>query len=689
MFFFCILQGLSVLELHSDSLHTAAECYNGMEAAISHPDPLKQPNLALRCLETAAGGNFVENYSVECNRSADCGYCETGNEHKVRVLPASVPKPQVGLAEHGPGPSEDWVCPSPSTGRDDCHTEEEAKETPIVSTSKLNLFHRSEGAQRELERQTLTVGIEAAAAAHSKQAEDSAGLEAVIQEGLEATAGKETSEQEAEECTARRRQEETTSAELSSVSRGLEASIMGQNSSSKGSSSETKECCQDGENAGKELLKDDQKLCDGLCLDGALPAPGATPGEEPCPLIEGGDVIRGPGSPVPYHLIEGLHDGEPPPDINSLEQKQEAAVQDYAVEQEWDLAPQTAGPAGSCSEADGVKELDGENAPEVPGCSPELSLSHHIADIQALGHPMEGAHTDSPLGTTLNEESRRADSGLTCGLFGVGAFSLQAIESSTETFHPSQDCVRAEKRDYLEPGIAAAAVETVEGENDWKPEENLLNAEAGFPSKLESGPKTCAQTKRTGEEAGPEASTEETGPAPANEVAEISDSKPGESGSSEYNGETAHVEAEVTDACSLTSEVISAGAEAVQPTDVGNNLHPEPEDPIQVRSEITQEQRLPDDRLTLSEDVTQPLDKRELAVEIASTTGLTSRPQSVGNQSSDSPEAPGTLEGARQSAIQGEQTLIVLCLSHIRFSLVIDTHTHTDQAHQPLYFTFS
>lgn len=628
---FFILQGLAVLELHSDSLHTA-ECYDGMEAEISHPDLLQQPNRAVRCLETTTGGRFVENYSVECNSGADCGYCETGNEHKVCVLPVSVSESQVGLPERGPGPSEDRVCPSPNTGRDDGHTEEQARETPIVSTPSLNLLNRSEGAQCELDRQTLTVGIEPAAA-RGKRAEDSDGLEAVIQEGLEATAGTETSEQEAEDCTARRRQKESTSAELSAVCRDLEASIMGQNLSSEGSSSQRKECCQDGENTGKELLKDCQKLSDGLCLDGALPVPVSSPGDEPCPLIEGADVIGGPGPPVPHHLIEGLHEGEPPPDINSLEQKQETAVQDCATEQEWGLAPQTAGPSAGCSEADSVRELDGENAAEVPGCSPELSLPHHIADTGTLGVSMEDTDTD---------DSRRADAGMTCGLSRDDDCSLQATGSSTtETFQPTQDCVCTDEKDNGEP----------EEQTDSKSDGNLLNVDAGFPLELESGLRECTQTKRTGEEAHPEAPTEETALAPANEVAEISESKPGESRSSEGNAETAHVK----------SEVISAGEET---TDNGDNLHLEAKDPTLDRSEITPDQRPPDERLTLSEDVAQPIDNREVAVEPASPTSLTSRPQSVGNLPTGDPETPGTLEGA----VQGEQTVTVLCPTQVFLS---------------------
>lgn len=572
-----------MLELLSDSLHTAAECYDGMEKKISHPDPLQQESLAVRCLETTTGGSFVENCSVTCNSSADCGNCETGNEHKVCVLPVSISVSQAGLVGRGLGPSEDGACPSPNTGRDEEETE------PTGSTPHLSLLS---GSQCELERSSLTVGIEPAAAS-SRQAEDSHVLEAVIQEGPEDPAGKQISEQEAEEW---------TSAELCPVHTDLEAASMGQGLSP-----------QHGGNAGKELLGEQQKLCDGACLGGGLAASLSSPGNESCPLIEAGDVIAGPGSP-------GVHGRESPADISSLEQTQEAAVVDYTVEQK---VPPAAGPAGGWSEAGRAKELDGENAPEVPGSSPEILPTHHEAET--LGPSMEGPRTDTPLDTMPSEGGRPADPGGPRGLTRGDDCSAQEGGSSTAE-------IITEERDRGEARMAAVEEEEEE-QNDWKPEENLLQAEVGSSFKLESALKTCTHIKRTGEEAHPDAPTEETGLAPPSEGTETSESEPGESGSAEADAETADVDSEVPDGNSFPSEVIGAGEEGVQPAGISNNLA----------------LRQPGDRLMPPEDGPQPSDHPDPALEPASSTHLTSRPPGEGH-----PEAAGGPEGAPQAALQGE-----------------------------------
>lgn len=683
MFFFCILQGLSTLELHSDSLHAAAECYDGIAAEISNLDPFQQPDQATHCLETPTGGSFIENYSVECNSDVDCGYSETEKEHKDFVLPVKVSDSQVGLQEHGLGPLEDGVCRSSNTGIESCRTEEEGKEPPIVSTPNLNLFNRSEEAQCELGRQTLTVG-NLPPAGCGKQAEDTDRLE--IQEGQEATTGEEASEQEAENCKARRREKETDSAELVPVSIDLEASIMGQNSSSEGFISEMKESCQDGGNTGKEITKDCQKLCDELCLDEGLPVPVSPPGEEPCPLIEGGDVIKGPGSPVPHRLIQGLHEGEPPPDINSLEQTQETAVKDYAMEQEWGLAPQTGCHSGSCSEPDSVQELIVESAPEASGCYPEHSLSHDISDVQMIENSMEEKNRETTLETMPNIGSIHADSdsGMTHGRSGDDDCSGQPIGSSTtKIFHPAENFVCTEDMDYFEPNEAAESSKEVRlGEqNDSKPDESMLNLDVGLPLNLDSALKSCKQldsqfesevshslqtieSEMTGEEPEPEPSKDDIRLDPVIEVTEVIEAKSEESRFSECNTGTDLLQSEVTEASSLVSEmceVISGGEENLQPTDVSNNLPLENEDPSQDTSEITVDDKSPDEKLILSEDATLPLDNTEMDMEPPSMKNPASRKQRVDNLSTDNPKIPDTLDGALQSVIQGEQTVIALC----------------------------
>lgn len=681
MFFFCILQGLSTLELHSDSLHAAAECFDGIAAEISNLDPLQQPDQATHCLETPTGGSLIENYSAECNSSVDCGYSETGKEHKDFVLPVKVSESQVGLQEHGLGPLEDGVCHSSNTGRESCRTEEEGREPPIVSTPNLNLFNRSEGAQCEPGRQTLTVG-NLPPAGCGKQAEDTNRLE--IQEGQEGATGEEASEQEAENCKEGRREKETDSAELLPVSIDLEASIMGQNSSSEGFISEIKESCQDGGNTGKEITKDCQKLRDELCLDEGLPVPVSPPGEEPCPLIEGGDVIKGPGSPVPHRLIQGLHEGEPPPDI-SLEQTQETAVEDYAMEQERGPAPQTGCHSGSCSEPDSVQELIVESAPETPGCYPEHSLSHDTSDVQTIGNSTEEKNTETTLEMMPDVGSIHAesDSGMTHGLSGDDC-SVQPIGSSTtEIFHPTENCVRTEDRDYFEPNEAAESSkeEKLDEQNDSKPDESMLDVGVGLPLKPNSALKSCKQldsqfesevshslqtieSEMRGEEPEPEPSKDDMRLDPVIEVTEVIEAKSEESRCSECNTGTDLLESEVTEASSLVSEtceVISTGEENLQPTDVSNNLPLENEDPRQDTSEVTLDDKPPDEKLILSEDVTLPLDNTEMDMEPPSMKNPASREERVDNLSTDNPKIPDTLDGALQSVIQGEQTVIALC----------------------------
>ena len=522
-----------MLELQAESLHAAAECYGGVEAEISPPEP-SQPQ---RCLETSPGGSFVENYSAECISGADCGFCETGHKHEVCVLP-----------ERGPGPSEDRARSSPNTGRDARHAEEEPRRTAFDSAPGAHLFNRSEGAPWEPESQAPGVGIEPAAAEHSDPPE------AVVQGGPEAEAGQEAAE--------------------------LGASVMGQNLASEGSTSEVKECGQHG-----ELVKESPKL-----RGGGSPAPVAAAGDEPCPLILAADVIRA------RRLIEGLHEGEPPADSDSLEQKQEAAVQDYTLELEGALASQAAGPSGGGGgEADTVAELDGQN---FPGCSPEVSLSNQTDS----GAPMEGTCTDGPL-----EGSRRADPGTSC--------SLRATASST--------------------------TEKVEDENGWKPQENVLDVDAGFPSVPEAVLDRGTQARGTGEEAIPESS----------------ERNPGESSCADASAEAAPGE----------SQVIGGGQEAVQPTGVSRNLHLEAADPTQDGAETTPAQRPAGE--SPSEDVPEPSGSAGAAVEPAASSSLTPRPTSQ-------PLAPGT----RVGAAQGERTGTGSSYTQV---LQTHTHTHTKQAHQP------
>lgn len=111
--------GASVLELQFDSLHTAAECCDGVKTEITCLERLQQPALASQCLDTTTtGGSWVESCSVESSSGADCGHGETGSPEKDLSLSVSTPTSEVRPQEHGLGPPEDWVCLSSNTGRD-------------------------------------------------------------------------------------------------------------------------------------------------------------------------------------------------------------------------------------------------------------------------------------------------------------------------------------------------------------------------------------------------------------------------------------------------------------------------------------------------------------------------------------------------------------------------------------------
>uniref|UniRef100_A0A8C4HUA0 Si:dkey-172h23.2 n=1 Tax=Dicentrarchus labrax TaxID=13489 RepID=A0A8C4HUA0_DICLA len=461
---------------------------------------LQQPSQASQCLDTTTGGNWDENCFVESSSSVDSGHGETGNAEKDWSLSVSTPASEVRPQVHGLGPPEDWVCPSSNTERDYCQTEEEGREQPVVSSQSLSLCDRSEGAQSEAEGESFTVGILPPAGC-GKQAEETDRGEAVIREGEEATEGKDISGQEAEDSTAKRREEETNSesTDLITPSGDTKALVMGQTPSSESSNvsdtsdSEMKECCQEGENVEKEEMKLSQEHCDGLSLDEeraeskGLTDPSSTPGDLPNPsLMDYGDVIEEPESAVPRPSIEGLHEGEPPPDINSLEQNQETAGRDYATEQRG-LAPETGCHSGNCTGTTSGKELDREDVAQPSGYSiesttlPSSDEPDDIADCQTTGNSMEDIQTDPSLEPSPEmvprSSNRQADLdlGITHGLSSDDDGSFQSVGSSTtEIFHPTQDNTCMVNPDLLQTKIAELSSTglKMEGLNDSKPGEN-------------------------------------------------------------------------------------------------------------------------------------------------------------------------------------------------------------------------
>ncbi|XP_068586980.1 A-kinase anchor protein 13-like isoform X1 [Cebidichthys violaceus] len=268
---------------------------------------------------------------------------------------------------------------------------------------------------------------------------------------------------------------------------------MGQSLSSEGSGvsdtsdSEMKECSQEGRTSGR--LSQDPFV--GLSFQEEAEREGLTdPVSNPegllnPPPIDCGDVIREPESAVPRPLIEGLHEGEPPPDINSLEQNQETAGRDYDTEQPGGSAAET----GNCTGAASVDELDGEGAVE-PGpiysmestCLP-MEEPDTTADSRSAGNSTE----EPSLGMTPGSGDH--DSGMTRGLSSDDDGSFRSVGSSTtDIFHPTLDNASMEDQDALQTTTAdlSSTGFTMEEPNDSNQRESdecaEMSVEAGLPT---------------------------------------------------------------------------------------------------------------------------------------------------------------------------------------------------------------
>ncbi|XP_035760651.1 A-kinase anchor protein 13 [Neolamprologus brichardi] len=514
-------KGVSLLKLQFDSLHTAAECSDGVKADLTCLDRLQQSDTASECLDTTTQGSWLENCPVESSSTVDCRHSAPGNAEKDCSLTVSTPTSEVHPQEHGLVPPEDWVCSN--TERDYSKAEEEEEqERPVVSMQGLSLSDRTEGVQSEAEGKGLTVGILPQAGC-GKQAEETDRGEAVIQEGQEAKKGEDRSEQEAEDSTAKRREEEISSelTDLLKASGDTNESIMGQSASSSysevsdNSDSEVKECSQEEETVGKEDAKHSRDVCDVLSVDAneeeseGLTDTLSTPMDLPDPtLIECGDVIKEP-EPVPCLLIEGLHEGEPLPDINSLEQNQETAGRDYATEQEWGLASESGCHSGSCTDAVGGKELHSEDVVEPSGYRIESSIlpaeeADSSAVFLAFSDVVVDTQTDSfdcePLPDKMpTERQADHDSGTAHGLSSDDDGSFRSAGSSTtEIFQPAHGSVAMEDQDLLQSVIVRqpSAGFEIEAPSDFKPEEtceHFTTVDTGLSSEpdtqLESEPK--------------------------------------------------------------------------------------------------------------------------------------------------------------------------------------------------------
>ncbi|XP_030613632.1 A-kinase anchor protein 13 isoform X2 [Archocentrus centrarchus] len=630
-------EGVSALKLQFDSLHTAAECSDGVETDLTCLDRLQQSDTASECPDTTTEGSWLENCPVESSSAVDCRHGEAGNSEKDCSLTVSTPASEEHPQEHGLVPPEDWVCSN--TESDYSKAEEEAaREQPVLSMQSLSFSDRSEGVQSEAEGKGLTVGILPQAGC-GKQAEETDRGEAVIQERQEAKKGEDRSEQEAEDSTAKRREEETNSESTDLLTAGgdTKASIMGQSplspssEVSDSSDSEMKECSQEDENVGKEDMKVTQDVCDedkeeseGLTDTLSAPRDLLNP-----MLIYSGDVIMEP-EPVPCLLIEGLREGELLPDINSLEQNQEIAGRDYAAEQEWGLAPETGCHSGTYTDAVSGKELNSGDAVESSGCSIEnsslpveepdstgnsLTASDIVVDTQTESLNCELSPDKMP-----TERQADRDSGLACGLCSDDDGSFRSAGSSTtEIFQPAQDAGTTEDQDLLQTKIVeqSSAGCELEEPSDLKPNEtceHFIAVDAGLSLEPRAQPESKPKLLNTEDQA-PDLSKEDPSldsvRSEDTPTVEVQGMETGETSSSDLNvgielsasgldsserpvTEESKVINIVEEDVQRTSEISDMPVVAAAAEGIGN------EQPQQGNSEITAEERSPDNQIALS-----------------------------------------------------------------------------------------
>ncbi|XP_029943920.1 A-kinase anchor protein 13 isoform X2 [Salarias fasciatus] len=639
-------KGVSVLELQFDSLHAAAECCDGVEERFTCLGPSQQP----QCLVAATEGSGVENVPPRSDSTESCGDGETGAAEEDLTSPESIFTSEVTPQEHGLGPPEDWVCLSSNAGGEHCQTEEEeekekeeeGKEQPVVSTQSLSLCDRSEAEQSEAKGESLTVGILPPTDC-DKQAEETDRGETVIREEQEAEKGEDRTEKETEDTTAERREEEeekkeeeeeeevetnSETAGLITTSGDTKAPVMGQSLSSE--CSETSDGSDSDVNAEgarkRQKSKEDtesfsQEACDGLSEEKEeagreeLTESSSHPGDLPNPaLIDSDDVMKETDSAVPPLLIEGLHEGEPPPDINSPEQNQETAGRDYAAEQQRGLAPQTSCHSGNCSEAASREARDGEDAAETSGyTNTDLPAdeSNSTADCRTSGDFLPDTESERlNCEEMLMKGGAEQESGATHGTSSDEDGSFRSVGSSTtEIYHPTQEDGTVEGSDCLQ-------ATTVESSNS-KPNEsddNFLSVDGELP--LEPGTVSAAtQCDQDGtepdslqtmealstegmEELTPEPSKEDVSLEPAvseSEDTHINESEAGESSHSDLGVAIEPSVPEEIKAIGVVEEDIQlieqSDTSAVVAAEESGNVQYVPQQPKQDSSEMTPDEK--------------------------------------------------------------------------------------------------
>ncbi|XP_054900754.1 A-kinase anchor protein 13 isoform X2 [Poeciliopsis prolifica] len=423
-------KGVSVLELQLDSLHTAAECCDGAKTDLTCQERLQQLHSTSECLLSETGGS-----KEESSNSIVGELGETCHSEKDESLP---PASEIPPRQHSLEPQGDGVCLSSNTEEKGCQGEQEGR---VDSCPGLNLCDRSEGAQGKAEGESVTVG-NVPAENCGKQAE-----EAVIREEQEAGEGE---EQETGDGAATRGEEEGGSQHTILTTASGDFSVMGQSPLSGSSEllnspeSKTKLRSQDGKNIEEEQTELPQEPFEGFNSDEVekkevgreeLMDPISTPRDLPDLLaIACSDVIERRESAVPLLLIEGLREGEPPPDINSQEQNQETAGQDYAAEQEQGSGPEAARHSGTDTGA----ESNSKDATKLQDFAPDEPKSF---DFWVLNSAEEETRTDqSSPGNMLTKRKADQDSGVAHRVSSDDEGSFRSFgSSSTEIFHPTED----------------------------------------------------------------------------------------------------------------------------------------------------------------------------------------------------------------------------------------------------------
>ncbi|XP_078800787.1 uncharacterized protein akap13a isoform X5 [Oryzias latipes] len=480
-------EGLCVLELRLGSLHTAAECCEGVEAACQ--ERLRPPASAL------------EGPKAEESGGADCTADSSGTVPGNAGTDCSVPPASDDL-----DPQEDRAGLSLNSEGEPCQTEEEEvedREQPAVSSQSLGDDSKGTVGEAEKERGSAGIPAPAAAVGCGKQAEEADTGEAESRQDL----GK---EQEADEGA------ERNSTDLTETSGEEKSPIMGLSHSSEDSEvpdtpdSEMTER-QDVDKKETELLPD---VCDTRPPEEEAKNTESVPSGLPnATLADCGDVIEDSESAPPRVLIEGLHEGEPPPDINSQEQKQETAGRDYSAQQEWPLASEPDCHSGNCSGTQSSRKLDEDLLLQLLITqSPPLGEPESVDLRTSRDFPQETQ--SDPCDLSTEEMPSKRQTGQDHGLSSDDEDSFRSFgSSSTELFHPSQDGVSVE-----DGGVPLSTEELEEGKsedsNDLQPNksgEHLdVCAEAaadGSQDGVETAPQ-LSDSLQTSEDLGPKSAEE-------------------------------------------------------------------------------------------------------------------------------------------------------------------------------------